>query len=82
MRADLGALLDDADAEFAARRGGELLQPDRRGEAGRPGADDDDIVFHPLALDFRHRVTPCRLTPVFRQRHSRESGNPGREDCR
>ena len=45
MRADLGALLHDHDAEF----GRELLQPDRGGEAGGAGADDHDVEFHALA---------------------------------
>ncbi len=45
MRADLGALLDHDDG--LVRR--ELLQPDRGGKAGRPGADDDDVEFHRLA---------------------------------
>ena len=46
VRADLGALLQHDDREV----GVELLQPDRRGEAGGAGADDDDVVFHGLAL--------------------------------
>ncbi len=45
MRADLGAFLDDDDAAL----GIELLQPDRGGEAGGAGADDDDVIFHRLA---------------------------------
>ena len=45
MRADLRALLHHDDGRF--RR--ELLQPDRGGKAGRPGADDDDVEFHRLA---------------------------------
>ncbi len=50
MGADLGALLDDAYAKFALAGGRKLLQTDRRGKAGRPGADDHDVVLHPLAL--------------------------------
>ena len=46
MRADLGALLQHHDGDAPAI---ELLQPDRGGEAGRPGADDDDVEFHRLA---------------------------------
>ena len=30
--------------------GGELLQPDRGGEARRAAADDHDVVLHRLAL--------------------------------
>jgi hypothetical protein len=61
MRADLRALLDDTDGDLAAGLGGELLQTDRRGEAGRPGADDDHVIFHPLAFDcfvLGHCVAP------------------------
>src|SRR5882762_7564300 len=57
MGADLGALLDDANPELAPRRRGELLQTDRRRKTGRPGPDHDDVILHPLALDFRHRPT-------------------------
>ena len=45
MRADLRALLDHDDAEL----GVELLQADRGGEPGGPGADDHDVEFHRLA---------------------------------
>jgi len=50
MRPDLGALLHDANADLALGCGGELLQTDCRGEAGGPGSDHDDVVFHPFAL--------------------------------
>ena len=42
MRADLGALLDHDHADV----GRNLLEADRGGEAGGPGADDDDVEFH------------------------------------
>jgi hypothetical protein len=45
MRADLGALFHHDDGDV--RR--ELLEPDRGGEPGRPGADDDDVELHRLA---------------------------------
>src|SRR6202022_3618738 len=45
MRTDFGALLHHDDGKV----GIELLQPDRRRQAGRPGADDDDIEFHGFA---------------------------------
>src|SRR5947207_2104732 len=45
MRADPGTLLHHDDAEI----GIELLQPDRRGKARRPGADDHDVEFHGFA---------------------------------
>ena len=51
MRADLRALLQHDDGELIAALGGKLLQPDRRGEPGRSGADDDDVELHGLALD-------------------------------
>ena len=44
MGADLGALLDHNDGYV--RR--ELLEPDRGGKAGGPGADNDDVEFHRL----------------------------------
>ena len=59
MGADLRALLDDADIDFAAGVGGHLLEPDRRRQAGRAGADDDDIIFHRFPfhrLTLRHRA--------------------------
>ena len=45
MRADLGTLLHHDDGGF----GRELLEPDRGGKAGRPGADDDNVELHRLA---------------------------------
>ena len=45
MGADLGALLHHDDGGV----GRDLLEPDRGGKAGRPGADDDDVEFHRLA---------------------------------
>ena len=50
MRADFGALLQHGDTDFASSRGGELLQPYRGGKAGRPCANDDDIVLHRFAF--------------------------------
>ena len=52
MGADLGALFEDADRELAPGGLGELLQADRRGEAGRAGADDHHVIGH------RTRVRP------------------------
>jgi hypothetical protein len=49
MRADSGAFLHDADTEFAAGFPRELSIPASCGEAGRPGADDDDVEFHAFA---------------------------------
>jgi len=45
MRADLGTLLDHDHVEI----GIDLLEPDRRGKAGRTGADDHDVEFHGFA---------------------------------
>ena len=44
MGADLGAFLHHHDGFVR----GELLQPDRGGEPGRPGADNDGVEFHRL----------------------------------
>jgi hypothetical protein len=53
VRADLGALLDHDHAEV----GRELLEPDRGGEPGGPGADDHHVELHRLAGGqlFTHR---------------------------
>ena len=59
VRADLGAFLQDADGDVLAGFGGELLQADRGGEAGRPGADDDNVVFHGFA---RGRACHCAVS--------------------
>ena len=53
MRADLAALFEDADRNLAPGLGGELLQADRSGQAGRAGADDHDVIGHGFA--FAHR---------------------------
>ena len=49
VRAGLRALLEHARPRLLALLGGELLQADRRGQAGRAAADDDDVVFHRFA---------------------------------
>ena len=51
--ADLAAFFEHADAELALPLGRELLEPDRRGEARGPAADDDDVILHGFA--FAHR---------------------------
>ncbi len=45
--ADLGALLQHDHGAL----GVELFQPDRGGQPGGAGADDDDVVLHGFALD-------------------------------
>ncbi len=45
MCADFRSLLDHHDREV----GIDLLQPDRRAQAGRPGADDDNVELHGIA---------------------------------
>ena len=50
MRADLRALLQHHHGDFLALLGRELLEPDRRGEPGGAGADNDDVEFHGLAF--------------------------------
>ena len=47
--------------------GVELLQPDRGGEPGRPGADDDDVELHRLAGG-KVRCTHAGST-IRRERH-------------
>ena len=79
MRADFGTLLHHDDAEI----GIELLQPDRGGEARRPGADDHDVEFHGFArrqffgahdlISARlRRSLQVRLFPIFRRRTTME----------
>lgn len=46
VSADFGGLLDHADVEIV----GELLEPNRAGQTGRPGADDHHVVFHDFAF--------------------------------
>src|SRR5678810_417997 len=70
MRADARGLLEHADVEVRL----ELLQANGAGETGRPGADDDDVVFHHLAIGHFGdiRIAPSRrmhspLSIVFSQ---------------
>ncbi len=84
MRADLRALLDDADADLGLGRRRELLQPDRRREPRRPGPDDDHVILHPLALDLRllrHRVPSCRLTSPVAADYKGLQENPNSRDA-
>ena len=62
MRPDLAPFLEHAHADLAIVRGGELLQPDRGGEPGGAGADDDDIIFHRFAVghSLPHYRARCR----------------------
>ena len=46
MRADFAALFDQADLKVAASFMCQLLEPDCRGQAGWPTANDHDIKFH------------------------------------
>jgi hypothetical protein len=57
MRADLRALLDHDHRQA----GVEFLEPDRRRQAGRAGADDDDVEFHRLA---RRKLVFSRHLPL------------------
>ena len=65
MRADLRALLQNADLDVAAAFRGKLLQADRGGQARRAGADDHHVVFHRFAVRslFRHAVRSRPVTP-------------------
>jgi hypothetical protein len=56
VRPDRGALLHDGDRELAARTASKLPQAARRGEACRPGTDDDDIELECLS---RHWLDWC-----------------------
>ena len=58
MRADFRSLLEDADREV----GIELLQPDRRRQAGRPAAHDHDVIGH--GFPFAHLC--CPILPAAR----------------
>ena len=49
MRPDLRAFFQYAHADLDAFLRRQLLQADRRGQAGRAAADDHDVVFHRLA---------------------------------
>jgi hypothetical protein len=57
VRTYFGTLLEHADAEFAAGRGGLLFQSNRRRETRRPGPDDDYVELHRFALH-----EPCPRT--------------------
>jgi hypothetical protein len=59
--ADLGSLLEHADAHLSPALRCELLDTDRRREPGGPTADDDDVVFHRFALDRFRKV--CHEAP-------------------
>ena len=52
MRADFGTFLKNANAHLAPGLGGELFQPDRRGQPRRSASHDHNVVLHALALDF------------------------------
>ena len=67
VRPDLGSLLEHADRDVGAGRRRELLETDRRREAGRPAADDHHVELHQLALDLLrfHRVpSPVGSTAI------------------
>ena len=60
MSADFGALLDHDDGDVLV----ELLETDRRREAGRTGADDDDVIVHALA---RFALRFLEIHPALRR---------------
>jgi hypothetical protein len=64
--ADLGAFFQYADAELASGLGGELLEADAGGEAGRTGADDHHVIGHRLA--FGHPGAPSGAADSCRRR--------------
>jgi hypothetical protein len=49
VRAGLGTFLEHDDGHFLAVLRRQLFQADRRRQAGRSAANDDDVVFHRLA---------------------------------
>ena len=55
VRAHLRAFLEHADRDLPAALHGQLAQPDRRRQAGRPGAHDRDVEIHGFAF---HRLSP------------------------
>jgi len=48
--ADLGALFQQTDTDLLALLGGQLLQTDGCGQAGRPATDYHHVVFHVFAF--------------------------------
>ena len=75
MGADLRALFEHRDIDLVIMLQAELLEPDRRRQTGRPGADDDDVIFHrfpahdafpPLLMSFSYAAIapPGQLLPV------------------
>ena len=51
MAADLGALFQHGDGDLLSVLFRPLFQADGGGQAGGTAADDDDVIFHDLALD-------------------------------
>ena len=58
--ADLGALLDDADGDLAAGRGGKLEQAAGGGETAGPGAHDHHVKLHAFPFGHAAGSLPCR----------------------
>ncbi len=58
MCANLAALFENADPDFAPSFGGQLLQTDRRGQPRRTGTDDHHVIGHGFA--FAHRLPSSR----------------------
>ncbi|MCY1426632.1 hypothetical protein D9M71_424550 [compost metagenome] len=54
---DFGTLLDYADADLLTSFGSFLFQSACGGQAGRAGADDDDVEFHVLAFHYQSLLT-------------------------
>ena len=82
MRADFRPLLDHADRDLPARLQGQLTQPDRRGETGRPRAHDDHVELHALALNVAHRAAPACPPAAAPLRADRGRGKPPNGDGR
>ena len=72
VRADLRALLQHDHRQLRV----ELLQPDRRGQPRRAGADDHHVVLHGLALDLGHARLPLGSQSSPPYRAGRRGGQP------
>ena len=75
MGADLGAFLEDADAELASRLVCELLQTNGGSEPGRAGADDHHVIGHGLAVG--HQALPCAPVVAGSERPADKRRLPG-----
>ena len=76
--ADLGPLLDHADAQVVAALLGELAKPHGRGEARRSRPDDHHVELHGFAFDRRLVHPSAPVPPPVRSRLLPLADGPGR----